>query len=291
MPSGLPAPEPATLPVPVHAGSVGRWLAGTSLLSGIASAGAALAGVTVPASWLVGTGAAMAASVAAGVAWQGSGVFARPLLAVRTSRPELALTFDDGPDPRFTPAVLELLAAHHQRATFFVIGERAQAHPELLEAIVRGGHALGNHSWRHTYTTNLIAPRRLAEELRQTNALLERATGQSTRWFRAPVGLLSPRLAAAVRLAELQLVGWSASARDGVAARTVEDAVRRLEPSLRPGAILTLHDGALGGRAQVIAPQVLARVLERMAARGLRSVTLDSLLSPSSPGSAAPGAS
>jgi peptidoglycan/xylan/chitin deacetylase (PgdA/CDA1 family) len=251
----------------------------------------ALMGNVAPLPWLLGIGGGALGFIAAGVALQGSGVFARPLLAVRTARPELALTFDDGPDPRFTPAILELLQAHGQRATFFVIGERAQAHPELLEAIVRGGHALGNHSWRHAYTTNLVAPRRLAEALREANALLERVSGHPTRWFRAPVGLLSPRLAAAARLAKLQLVGWTASARDGVASRTVEDAVRRLEGSLRPGAILTLHDGALGAREDLIAPAVLAQILARMAAKGLRSVTLDSLLSPTSPGSDAPKAS
>lgn len=282
------ASSPLATPLPLHAGRWGRWVAGASVCSGIASAAAALTGVPVPWPWLVGVGAVTAGSVAAGVAWQRSGVFARPLLEVRTPRPELALTFDDGPDPRFTPALLELLEAHGQRATFFVIGERAQAHPELLAAIIRGGHALGNHSWAHGHATNLMAPRTLAAALRKTNALLERAAGRPTRWFRAPVGLLSPRLAAAARLAGLELVGWTASARDGVASRTVADALRRLEPALRPGAILTLHDGALGRRGSTIAREVLSGLLERMAERGLRSVTLDSLLSPTASDAAAP---
>lgn len=255
---------------------------------GIASAGAALAGAPVPPALFLGVSSAIAGTVAAGVVWQGSGVFARPILSVRTARPELALTFDDGPDPRFTPAVLDLLEARGQTATFFVIGDRARAHPDLLAEIARRGHALGNHSLSHAYTTNLLAPRVLAEELRQTSALLEAASGSPTRWFRAPVGLLSPRLARAARLAELELVGWTASARDGVATRKVEDAVRRLTPHLVPGAILTLHDGALGTRDQTIVFEVLERVLDAMAERGLCSVTLDRLLSPTAPAADGP---
>jgi peptidoglycan/xylan/chitin deacetylase (PgdA/CDA1 family) len=266
----------------------GRRCAGALWLATLGLAAAALAGVAVPPSVWLGASAALVGTVVAGVAWQGSGVFARPLVAVRTDRPELALTFDDGPDPRFTPAVLDLLEARGQNATFFVIGERAGEHRELLARIAREGHGLGNHSLRHAYTTNLLAPATLAAQLRQTSALIQDASGSSPRWFRAPVGLLSPRLARAAALAELKLVGWTATARDGVASRTVEDAVRRLTPHLRPGAILTLHDGALGTREDTIVLEVLERVLDAMAARGLRSVTLDRLLSPPSPAAGAP---
>lgn len=276
------------VPQPVRASRVGRWAAGLSWLSGLGAAGATLVRGELPASLLLGAGALAAGSVAAGVAWQGSGIFARPLLSVDTGRPELALTFDDGPDPRFTPAVLELLAARGQRATFFVIGERAAAHPGLLRAIARGGHALGNHSFAHAYATPFRSPARLAEELRRTSALIEDALGARPRWFRPPVGLLSPRVAAAARIAELELVGWTASARDGVASRTVPAALERLAPHLRPGAILTLHDGALGSRATSIARPLLEALLDRMEARGLRSVTLDALLSPPAPVASAP---
>jgi peptidoglycan-N-acetylglucosamine deacetylase len=211
-------------------------------------------------------------SVGCGVFVQGSGLFARPILAARMSEGRLALTFDDGPDPVHTRAVMDLLEAGGHRATFFVIGKRAAEHKGLLAEMRARGHALGNHSWNHAHTTPFLAPKKLAAELQQAQELLG-----SPRWFRAPVGLLSPRVVEAARLAKVELVGWTRNARDGVAS-TVEAAVKRLLPALRPGAILVLHDASERGGRAPIAPEVLRRLLDEMAARGLRSVTLDALL-------------
>jgi peptidoglycan/xylan/chitin deacetylase (PgdA/CDA1 family) len=216
-----------------------------------------------------------------GVSSQSSGVFARPLISVRTSRRELALTFDDGPDPTTTLAILDALEANGHRGTFFVIGDRAAAHRGLIEAIAARGHGLENHSFRHSYLTNLVAPRGLAEDLMRTSAFIEEVTGRRPRWFRPPVGLLSPRLTQAARRAQLDLVAWTANARDGVAWQTVSRAVARLEPHLRPGAILVLHDGRVGRGGDPIAVSVLTAVLARMETLGLRSVSLDRLLAPS----------
>jgi peptidoglycan/xylan/chitin deacetylase (PgdA/CDA1 family) len=242
------------------------------------SAGAALGGFPVPGWVLVAILLGLVATVGLGVAFQASGIFAKPLIAARTSRRELALTFDDGPDPRSTRAIVEALEAGGHRGTFFVIGDRAAAHRDLLEAIAARGHGLGNHSYRHSSLTNLAAPRDLAEDLRRTSAIIEDATGRRPRWFRPPVGLLSPRVAQAARQAQLDLVAWTANARDGVPSRAVSGAVARLEPHLRPGAILVLHDGRVGGGTSPIALTVLTVVLERMKAKGLRSVSLDRLL-------------
>jgi peptidoglycan/xylan/chitin deacetylase (PgdA/CDA1 family) len=216
-------------------------------------------------------------AVGGGVFLQGAGLFARPILAARPERSagRVALTFDDGPDPLHTRAVLDLLDAHDQRATFFVIGERAARHPELLDEIVGRGHALGNHSFAHSHATPFAPPRRLTDELQRTQQLLARAAGWPPRWFRPPVGLLSPRVAEAAERAGLELVGWTATARDGIATR-VEDATARLVRALRPGAILVLHDGTAGRPS--IAAAVLPGLFEAMAERGLRSVTLDELL-------------
>jgi peptidoglycan-N-acetylglucosamine deacetylase len=220
---------------------------------------------------------AVAAAVATGVAWQGSGVFARPLVSVRTARPELALTFDDGPDPVHTLAILDLLEAHQHRGTFFIIGERARKHPQVLAEIARRGHGLANHSYRHGYLTNLSPVGALTEDLRRTTEIIEKASGVRPRWFRPPMGLLSPRVVKAARQARLDLVAWTASARDGVARTTGARALARLEPHLRPGAILVLHDASLGG-APPAALTFLPDLLDRLEARGLQSVTLDRLL-------------
>ena len=216
--------------------------------------------------------------IVAGVAMLSSGVFAAPLLSVATRRPELALTFDDGPDGERTRALLDLLELRGHRATFFVIGERAERQPALLAELSARGHQVENHSWSHSYATPFAPPARLAAELEKTSALIAAACGRGPRWFRPPVGLLSPRIAEAARLSRLGLAGWSATARDGVARRTPAEALARLVRGARPGAILVLHDRAPLGASSSVALDVLPRLLDELDARGLRSVTLSALL-------------
>src|SRR5262249_37678292 len=133
------------------------------------------------------------------------------------------------------------------------------------------------HSYHHAYTTPFRSPARLADELDATQKLIAQTTGKAPRWFRPPVGILSPRVVEAARRAKLELVGWSANARDGV--RTaVEEAAARLVRALRPGAILVLHDAVERGQRAPIAAQVVERIADEMRRRNLKSVTLDELL-------------
>lgn len=269
-------------PTITRASRWGRPIAGAVLCAAIGAGIATLAGVALPVWALVGLGLLIPLAITLGVTWQGSGVFIRPVMAVRTPRKELALTFDDGPDPRFTPALLDLLEARGHRGTFFVIGKRVEAHADLLREIARRGHGIGNHSYLHSYTTTFAPPAQLAGELRKTGALIQQLAGITPRWFRSPVGLLSPRVAAAVQKADVDVVAWTASARDGVGSRRVPEALQKLEPHLVPGAILVLHDGVMDNRNETIALPLLREVLDRLDARGLKSVTLDQLVAPQS---------
>lgn len=210
--------------------------------------------------------------VALGVFVHESGVFARPLLSVVTARPEVAITIDDGPDPVCTPAMLDALDARGQRATFFVIGERAERHAEILRQIALRGHAVANHSLRHSWATTFTPVAKLVSELRRTSEFVLAATGRKPTWFRAPVGLHSPRVSSAASAAGLQLVGWSATARDGVDFTSPRRSLSRLARGLAPGAILVIHDARPGG------PALLAQLLDLLDARKLRSVTLDELV-------------
>lgn len=207
-----------------------------------------------------------------------SGTFGRPLLGGDGRRPLVAITFDDGPDPAATREIMTLLEERGHRGTFFVIGQRAAAERELVHEIARRGHALGNHSYFHSHLTPFHSAGRLAAELEETGAVLAATTGVRPRWFRPPMGLLSPPVAEAARRAGLDVVGWTCSARDGWASTTLEAAVARLERGLRPGAILVLHDAVERGTRAPIAPAVLRRLLVLLEVRGLRSVTLDELL-------------
>lgn len=245
---------------------------------GIGLAAARLAGLEVP-GWSLGLCAsAIGATIGVGVAFLGSGIFARPILAGPPGGDRLALTFDDGPDPVHTRRILELLDAAGQRATFFVIGERAAAQPELVAELARRGHGVENHSLRHARTTTFQGASRLAAELGRASSIIEGATGVAPRYFRPPAGLLSPPVVAAARRAGLQLLGWSATARDGTARATVPGSLGRLRRGLRPGAILVLHDGVERGAREPIAPALLPALLDDLAARGLRSVPLRELL-------------
>ena len=238
-----------------------------------------IAGFAVPSWALALAAAALLGTVTVGVFAHRSGVFARPIIAGPSGSPTVAITFDDGPDPIHTRRVLDLLDARGHRATFFVIGDRAERNAEVVAEIARRGHGLGNHSLHHSYRTPTLPPDRLAAELRQTGDLIERIAGARPRWFRPPVGLISPPVAEAARRAGLELMGWSATARDGVASATVDKSLARLLVGLRPGAILVLHDAVERGEGrEPIAALVLAKLLDALDARGLRSVSLDEFL-------------
>lgn len=220
------------------------------------------------------------ATIAMGVAFPISGVFARAVHRGARTKPLIALTFDDGPDAQWTPPLLDLLDRHGQKATFFVIGERAEGQRALLQDIVTRGHELANHTWSHSYGTPFMSPRTLAAELVRTNTIIEQATGWRPRWFRPPVGLLSPRVVAGAELASMELVCWSRTARDGVERTSADDAFNRLMIDLTPGAILVLHDARLQGHTPPVALEVVSRLLHRMEEQGLRSVTLSELCGP-----------
>jgi len=215
------------------------------------------------------------------------GVYGRLLLAGPSDRAQVALTFDDGPDPLTTPQVLQVLARFEVRATFFVIGARAAQHPQLLAQLVQAGHQVENHSYQHAWLTAFVPRWRLAAQLQQTSQLIVKATGRAPRFFRAPIGILSPEVVAAAKRASLQLCGWSVKARDGWSGTTPAQAVQRLLAGARPGAILLLHDAAesqatdrseSAPSVSRIAPAVLEQLLPELKRRGLQAVTLDTLL-------------
>src|ERR1039457_1000625 len=129
--------------------------------------------------------------------WPASQLFGSALIA--PPRPgELALTFDDGPNPVWTPRLLDLLASHDVRATFFLVGSHAQAQSALVRQIVAAGHLIGNHSWSHPNLA-LSSARRINEELSRTGQALEQIAGAPIRYFRPPFGARRPEVLRAAR--------------------------------------------------------------------------------------------
>ena len=182
----------------------------------------------------------------------------------------VALTFDDGPS-QYTPRVLRLLRRAHARATFFVIGSRAAARPDLVRAESLLG-AVGNHTWTHPRLASL-ARRDVIQQLLRTQAAIVRATGGVRPiLFRPPYGVGTPAEAAAVHALPLVDVRWSVDSLDSRPGANAGSVVRNVRAELRPGAIVLLHD---------IHPWTVAalpRILRALRHRGLTPVTIPELV-------------
>jgi peptidoglycan/xylan/chitin deacetylase (PgdA/CDA1 family) len=158
-------------------------------------------------------------------------------------RGAIALTFDDGPDPVRTPQVLAILRDSGVVATFFLIGEKAEKHPEIVESILRHGHAIGNHSYSHSYQIGFYSTRRLEADLRRCKILLEKLTQREVPLFRPPFGVTNPRYRTVLDRLNLISVGWSLRSYDTVI-REEGKLMDRLARKIQPGDIVLMHDTA-----------------------------------------------
>lgn len=191
------------------------------------------------------------------------------------ARRQVALTFDDGPDPETTPRVLDLLDAAGARASFFCIGRRARQHPALVREIVRRGHRVENHGDSHTKAFATYGFGRLRDDIGAAQATLADLTGQRPRFFRPLGGLRSPMLDPVLVRLDLRLAAWTRRGFDSVQGDP-QRVFRRLARGLGPGDILLLHDGdAARTRAgEPVSLVVLPRLLDTMRAAGVQPVTL-----------------
>jgi peptidoglycan-N-acetylglucosamine deacetylase len=210
-------------------------------------------------------------------AWLGDNMRRLPASAI--ARREIAITIDDGPDPDVTSAVLDVLAAHGAKATFFCIAERADRHPQLCRRIVEHGHSVQNHSRRHALHFAFLGTAGFSREISEAQQGLTRITGQTPRFFRAPAGLRNPLLAPVLHRLGLRLVSWTRRGYDTVQ-RDPARVLDRLTRSLAAGDIVLLHDGnaarTADGRPVVL--EVLPQLLRRCEQAGLRPVTLPEAL-------------
>lgn len=192
-----------------------------------------------------------------------------------TSAGRIALTFDDGPDPVITPAILDILERYGARATFFCIGDRVAAHPAIVRDIVRRGHLIGNHTTTHPLNFACMFPSALLREIGKAQATIAGISGVAPLFFRAPMGFRSPLLDPVLHHLGLKLVSWTRRGYDTTVGNPVR-LLRRLSAGLHDGEIVLLHDGrsAVTPQGKPVVPAVLPDLLDTMASRGLRSVTL-----------------
>jgi peptidoglycan/xylan/chitin deacetylase (PgdA/CDA1 family) len=258
-------------------GKIATWLACASVATAIVAGGILVGRLTGAGSLAVYPFVALAGCYLGGTFAPNSRLFganARP----RRDRAELSLTFDDGPDPSVTPAISSLLAERGHRATFFVLGRHARAHPWVLTKLAADGHEVASHGDDHRLLA-FSPPGELHRQLRETERAVEGAGIHVARLFRPPHGVRSPWLAATARRLGYKVCAWDGRVFD-TRQPGVEVIARRVRGLLRPGAVVLLHDGDGRGRGDARDQTVSALpvILAEIEGRGLRSVPLGELV-------------
>lgn len=233
----------------------------------------AIGGVALAGAGLLAGGYAYAAM------WPGSQIFGRTLIAPARAG-ELALTFDDGPNPEWTPRLLEILDRYDVKATFFLVGKFAEGEPALVRRMVDAGHAVGNHTWKHPNLA-MSSARRIGEELSRTKDVLEQITGRAVRYFRPPFGARRPVALRTAGALGMTPVMWNAMTNDWEE-RDAGKIAKRLEQKIEAAgwagkaANIVLHDGGHLAQGTDRGPSVAAAglLLERYA-RTHRFVTVE----------------
>ncbi len=191
-------------------------------------------------------------------------VVTEPTNATPETRRVVALTFDDGPDPKWTPAVLEVLRDEGVTASFCMIGSYARRHAELVKAVADAGHTLCTHTHRHVVNLGRRSPEAIAAEIREGAASIADAVGRHPAFYRAPGGTLTPGVIEEVHRQGMRVLGWSVDPHDwrrpGSAA-----ILERVASRITPGAIVLLHDGG-GDRSQTV--DQLRELIRRLRAQG-----------------------
>ncbi|MCB0793353.1 MAG: polysaccharide deacetylase family protein [Flavobacteriales bacterium] len=196
----------------------------------------------------------------------GSGFF----LTAQVHGPEgtLALTFDDGPDPQRTPALLDLLKQEQVRASFFCIGERVRNEPDIVERMVREGHLVGGHSMDHPWNWGLLPTSKVVEQILQCQGTIAQVTGMRSTYFRNPFGVASPPVARAIARTGVHVVGWDVRTYDTFY-QDPELALKKVFGRSPKGTIVLLHDTLDSTLATV------ERIIKESRKRGIRLVRVD----------------
>jgi len=190
---------------------------------------------------------------------------------------KVALTFDDAPDPRVTPVILNTLSKHRIRATFFIVGDRAAKNPELVKRIIREGHVIGNHSYNHAVLTKLPLPQ-FQQQIWKTDGIIKRIAGVSPRLVRPPYGEMKPQQVAWGKQNGFTVVNWDVDSEDWRNNPSSSRVIANIKKTLQPGSIILQHAG--GGDRQNLSGTIdaLPVLIEMLQGKGYEIVTLPELL-------------
>lgn len=159
----------------------------------------------------------------------------------RIQKPAILLTFDDGPDPETTPRIVATLKQYNIKALFFLIGEKANQYPEIVQQIQRDGHLIGNHTQHHSPIFAMMSRKKVKDEVQIGKETLQQICQKEIILFRPPIGFTNPKIAAVIQQLQLKSIGWNKRSYDTVF-KTPEKLVKRLQFLAKPGSIVLMHD-------------------------------------------------
>lgn len=194
------------------------------------------------------------------------------------ARKQVALTFDDGPHPEYTACILDILAQHNVKATFFLLGRNVERYPDLARRIAAEGHVIGNHGYSH-HELKVLSRKRIRQEIEKGYAVIHATTGESPVLFRPPFGLFNRAVISEMKEAGQQLIHWSLSPKDW--ARPRESVlVRRVVKRVRNGSIILLHDShpfkESGRRDRTV--NALPLLIESLREKGFEFATVSDII-------------
>ncbi|MEA1962547.1 MAG: polysaccharide deacetylase family protein [Bacillota bacterium] len=195
---------------------------------------------------------------------------------VQTDQKAVGLTFDDGPDPTNTTAILDTLQKHHAKATFFVLGAKSEEHPQLLQRMVKEGHEVGNHSFRHADYSQKSSDF-LKDDITRTNHTILQITSTKPAFVRPPGGFLSYDLVDIVKKESQRIAYWSyeTDCRDWMNGKTASSIANHIVQNIQPGQIIILHDGCPNSMQTASA---VSMILDQLTEDGYQFLTMTELL-------------
>lgn len=199
-----------------------------------------------------------------------SQAYIKTLCKSDTNQKKIAITFDDGPDSKITPQVLDILEKYNIKATFFCIGKHIEANKNLLKEIDKKGHNIGNHTWSHDRWFDLFATKKMHADIEKTNGLIFETIGKKTKLFRPPYGVTNPALKKALKKFNFNVIGWSIRSFDTV--KSTENTLKKIQKELTTGDIILFHDN----REHIV--DILNSFLEYAKNENYEVVPLDELL-------------
>lgn len=203
--------------------------------------------------------------------------FCRVLYKAPATDRRIALTFDDGPDPRLTPRILDILASHRIKATFFVVGSQAALHPEIVRRASAEGHTIACHDYSHSYLLNFRLRSRAEHEIRAAQEIIERIIGRKPLLYRPPSGLMNPEIALVLGRLSMRCIGWSRRVRDAANRRARR--IGHIPQLAGPGEVVLLHDVLPRPEHLGIVVDAVTALCENIRTQGLVCVGVEDLFS------------